>query len=135
MLAPFAFLAFAAGTLPLQSQSLRNTLAAVADTSASLRHWYSISGVSGEDSILVGIQKALDSITVNHTSQALLENKTAHYLRARLLTTRAAHSGDWLHAIPISSCGLRLIDDELTAATGSMPSQYRHVVSDITVKL
>jgi hypothetical protein len=36
MLASSAFLASAAGTLPFQSQILRNTLAAAEDTSASL---------------------------------------------------------------------------------------------------
>ena len=95
---------------------LRNTLAAVEDTSASLKHWYSISGVSGEDSIPVGNQKAF--IIVNHTSQTLLETQTAEYHRARLLATRAAHICDWLHAIPISACGLRVNDEALRVAVG-----------------
>ena len=33
--------------------------------------------------------------------------------RARLLAVTAPHSGDWLHALPISSCGLRLDDETI----------------------
>jgi hypothetical protein len=118
MLASSAFLASAAGTLPLQSQILQNTMATVEDTSASLKHWSSISGVSGEDSVPVGNQRVLDSIVVNHTFQTLLETETTPYHRARLLAAKAPHSGDWLHAVPISACGLRLNNEALRIAVG-----------------
>jgi hypothetical protein len=39
--------------------------------------------------------------------------------QARLLAVSAPHSGDWLHALPISSCGLRL-DDEAAVASPAM---------------
>ena len=38
--------------------------------------------------------------------------------RARLLASMAPHSGDWLHALPISSCGLRLDDEAIRVAVG-----------------
>ena len=38
--------------------------------------------------------------------------------KARLLAVSAPHSSDWLHAIPISSCGLRLDDDAVRVAVG-----------------
>jgi len=109
MLASSAFLASAAGTLPLQTQILWNTQTTVEDTCSSLKHWLSIFGLSSEDSVPVGNQRMLDSIVVNHTFQTLLEIQTTQYHRARLLATKAVHSGDWLHAVPISSCGLHTI--------------------------
>ena len=118
MLASSAFLASAAGTLPLQSHILRNTLAVVEDTSMSLKHWLSVSGTSDEASLPVGNQRAWDSVVVNHSFQTLLNTQTDKYHRARLLAAKAAHSGDWLHAVPISSCGLRLNDEAVRVAVG-----------------
>ena len=113
MLASSAFLASAAGTLPLQTQVLQNSLAAAEDTSTSLNQWLLISGVSGDDSLPTGNHRALDSIVINHTFQTLAENQTAQYHQTRLLAASAAHSGDWLHAMPISACGLRLKNEAL----------------------
>ena len=45
-------------------------------------------------------------------------NAEDSYTRARLLATSAPHSGDWLLAIPISSCGLRLDDEAIRIAVG-----------------
>ena len=38
--------------------------------------------------------------------------------KARLLAVSADHSSDWLHAFPISSCGLRLEDEAIRVAVG-----------------
>ena len=38
--------------------------------------------------------------------------------QARLLAVSAPHSSDWLHALPISSCGLRLDDEAVRVAMG-----------------
>ena len=38
--------------------------------------------------------------------------------QARLLAVSAPHSGDWLHALPISSYGLRLDDEAVRVAVG-----------------
>ena len=38
--------------------------------------------------------------------------------QARLLVVSAPHSDDWLHALPISSCGLRLDDEAVGVAVG-----------------
>ena len=45
-------------------------------------------------------------------------NKIIIIIRARLLAASAPHSGDWLHALPISSCSLRLDDDAVRVAVG-----------------
>ena len=118
MLASSAFLASAAGTLPPQSHILRNTQAAVEDTSTSLKHWFSVSGMSDEALVPIGNQRTLDSIVVNLTFQNLLGAQTDTYHCARLLAAKAAHSGDWLHAAPISSCGLRLNNEAVRVAVG-----------------
>ena len=49
---------------------------------------------------------------------ALLNRQTEDYHRARLLAVSSEHSGDWLHALPISSCGLRLDNEAIRVATG-----------------
>ena len=45
----------------------------------------------------------------------LLANSTS---RARLLAVSAEHSGDWLNALPVSSCGLRLSGEAVRVAVG-----------------
>ena len=63
-------------------------------------------------------QKAWDTAVVNHSFKAMLDAQTKPYHRARLLAASAAHSGDWLLAMPISACGLRLTDDAVRVAVG-----------------
>ena len=43
---------------------------------------------------------------------------TSTHLRASFLAASTQHSGDWLFAMPISSCGLRLGDEAVTVAVG-----------------
>ena len=40
------------------------------------------------------------------------------YNTARLTAVTAVHSGDWLHALPISACGLRLDNEAVRVAVG-----------------
>lgn len=40
------------------------------------------------------------------------------YNKARLAAASAPHSGDWLHALPVSACGLKLDDEALRVAVG-----------------
>ena len=39
--------------------------------------------------------------------------------KARYLASMAPHSGDWLLALPITSCGLRLDDEAVHVAVGA----------------
>ena len=48
----------------------------------------------------------------------LMERHTDTYDKARLLGASSKYSGDWLHAIPISSCGLRLDNEVVRIAVG-----------------
>jgi len=38
--------------------------------------------------------------------------------RARFLAAASPHSGDWLRALPIAACGLRLDDEAARVAVG-----------------
>jgi len=38
--------------------------------------------------------------------------------RARFLAAASPHSDDWLHALPIAACGLRLDDEAIRVAVG-----------------
>ena len=42
---------------------------------------------------------------------------SAHH-RASLFAATSQHSGDWLFALPIASCGLRLDDEAVRVAVG-----------------
>ena len=48
----------------------------------------------------------------------LLNKQSEPFHRARMLAASAQHSGDWLHALPITACGLRLSDDAVRIAVG-----------------
>ena len=43
---------------------------------------------------------------------------TDSFNRARLLAASAPHSGDWLHALRLSTCGLRLDNETVRVAVG-----------------
>ena len=115
-LASSAFLASAAGTLPLQTLILRNGSASNDDITHASNHWHSVAGLAISDSPPVGGQRVLDSIVVGHTFETLCNKQSTQYHKARLLAAAADHSGDWLHAIPISACGLRLSDESVRLA-------------------
>ncbi len=117
-LASSAFLASAAGTLPLQTLILQKTDIDEEDISRSLNNWKPL---SGQDPILSSEskQRSLDSRVSSHIFNNILESHNNSYHRARLLAAAAAtHSGDWLHAMPITACGLRLSDEAVRIAVG-----------------
>ena len=47
---------------------------------------------------------------------AVEESCTSPFQRASLLAARTPHSGDWLLALPITACGLRLEDEAVRIA-------------------
>ena len=63
-------------------------------------------------------QKTWDKPCIDKTYSTLLASQVDDQSRARLLAASAPHSGDWLHALPISSCSLRLDDDAVHVAVG-----------------
>ena len=49
---------------------------------------------------------------------SLLDNAPDDMARARLLVVLTKESGAWLHALPISSLGLRMDGDDIHVAVG-----------------
>jgi len=117
-LASSAFLASAADTLPLQDLILRSGLVMDESTASASTHWRSLAGLPEDNSRPAGNQRVLDAIVVGHNFQSLLSRQSSQFHKARLLAAAAAHSGDWLHALPLSTCGLRLSDDSIRIAVG-----------------
>src|ERR1700759_4354185 len=57
--------------------------------------------------------------TLHRADKATLMASAAdQHHRARLLAVTAADAGDWLFALPISGCGLRLDDESIRVAVG-----------------
>ena len=119
LLAPSAFLASAAATTELQSLLLPPG-GAFPDQGLdyALSVWSSRHSVSAPEACSQSRQKAWDGASVALSQSTLMEGHTDSYNRARLLASRAAHSGDWLHAWPITACGLRLSNDAIRVAVG-----------------
>ena len=63
-------------------------------------------------------QKTWDEPGIQADKAAVWNCATGDLDRARLTAVSAQHSGDWLHARPISSCGLRLDDEAIRVAVG-----------------
>jgi hypothetical protein len=121
-LAPSAFLASAAGTRDLQDMILRKCDASM-DSAVSnvLEQWtiaHGLADVLPPDGSSSAIQLEWDKPSIAADWAKLNASLPERHHQARLLAVSAPHSGDWLHALPISSCGLRLDDDAVRVAVG-----------------
>ena len=63
-------------------------------------------------------QSTWDRPYVNADISTLQMSAPDNHHRARMLAVAAPHAGDWLHALPISACGLRLDDETIRVAVG-----------------
>ena len=61
-------------------------------------------------------QRSWDMPSVDATFKFLFAAQLDGYHRARLISTKAPHNSDWLNALPIISCGLRMEDDAIRVA-------------------
>ena len=57
-------------------------------------------------------------MSIDTTFNSLLAAQPDDYHRARFPAVKIPHSGDWLNALPITLCGLRLEDDAIRVAVG-----------------
>jgi len=63
-------------------------------------------------------QQVWDKVSIDADVAKLMSSLPDRRQQARLLAVSAPHSGDWLHALPISSCGLRLDNEAIRVAVG-----------------
>ena len=119
LLAPSAFLASAAATLDLQAQILpQGVVYPDSGHDLALAAWLERFSALPPEGGAQGKQKSWDKASVAKGQAILLAHYTDPYNRARLLASKAAHSGDWLHAWPITACGLRLDNEAIRVAIG-----------------
>ena len=62
------------------------------------------------------IQKAWDGPVAANQKNLILARALSDVDKARLLAAASPHSGDWLHAPPITAVGLRLSDEAIRVA-------------------
>jgi len=114
-LASSAFLASAAGTRQLQDQILHRVSQANEIFDSCLLTRVNNGTQPPVDSV-IHIERAWDKVIVDAEFSDLLSRYSEPYHRARLLAAAATHSGDWLHTLPISACGLHLEDNAIRVA-------------------
>ena len=118
-IAPSAFLSAAHATRNLQCLILRGSALSFSQfEDAALRVWSGLANAAPPSGAEVVRQQAWDKIVVQAEFNRLLHGGSDDTSKARLLAVSAPHSGDWLHAIPIANCGLRLDDDAIRVAVG-----------------
>lgn len=112
-----AFLASAASTLPIQSSILASTNAMEDNyISSFVAKWQAVTGRVIESSALPVKQALWDQPCVQLDKEEVENALTDMEQKARLLAVSAPHSGDWLVALPLTSCGLRLDDEAVRVA-------------------
>jgi hypothetical protein len=118
-LAPSAFLASAAGTRDLQDLILRRTERSADDVfDRCLVSQLSKFPMLPPSGSAAGKQQAWDKAVVEAEFNILVNRYTNANHKARLIAAAAPHSGDWLHTLPIASCGLHLDNDSIRIAVG-----------------
>ncbi len=117
-LASSAFLASAAGTRRLQDQILHRVSSVNDEVFDNCLKTRTSGGIQPPDDSYIHKQRMWDKAVVDAEYNHLLSRYSEPYHRARLLAAAAPHSGDWLHALPISACGLHLEDNAIRVAVG-----------------
>ena len=120
LLAPSAFLASAAGTRDLQDKILPVAFPDQDEEYLRIQGvWSETSGVSApSEGASLKRQSSWDSAVCQRVRNSLMSNATDSHTRARLLAVSAELSSDWLHALPLSACGLRMDDNTIRISVG-----------------
>jgi Reverse transcriptase (RNA-dependent DNA polymerase) len=114
-----AFLASAAGTLPIQSLILGTSFQYEDSAYASARsHWLQIAGTSNPVTVPDRKQSHWDEPLLQEVLSSVSDALREPYDQARLRAVQAPHASDWLHALPIAAYNLRLSDEAVRVAAG-----------------
>ena len=114
-LALHAYLASAASTLPLQDAILSSCTGTSDPISESYRaEWCASFGAAPVEH--AGKQSTWDRPGVQSVKTQLQADLVEPCHKAAFLAAAAPHSGDWLAALPITACGLRLDDEAIRVA-------------------
>jgi len=114
MLAPSAYLASSASTLLLQQSILPDSIWMQGDQSvASTETPVQLTKILSANTTHL---KAWDRPVAIYQKNLILSRAPSDVDKARLLAAASPHSGDWLHAPPITAVGLRLSDEAIRVA-------------------
>ena len=114
-----AFLASAANTRDLQDRMLVACNVGVDTLVASTRGiWSSFNALHCPKDTDARRQRSSDEPNVTRDVNAICEGASSEMDKARLLASKAPHSSNWLYALPITACGLRLSDEAIRVAVG-----------------
>jgi len=110
MLAPSAYLASAASTLLLQQSILTDSIWMQGEQSVAFAEtlWTGLANSPKPSQQTQHIQKAWNGPVAANQKNLILSRAPSDLDKARLLAAASPHSGDWLHAPPITTAGLRL---------------------------
>ena len=116
-LAPSAFSSSSAATSVLQSMILNDRFmeTTISEIQAHTA-WKSLSNIDTPSGIEAYRQKSWDKPVVEALFNDLLSNLSSDREKSRLLAISAPKASAWLHALPISSCGLRLDNEAIRVA-------------------
>ena len=114
-----AFLASAASSAALQASILGNHVV-VPDSSVETARqtWSSMYDTDPPAGLSANLQRSWDTPIIQMDMRSVLVAASTAEDRARLLAIKSSHASDWLFALPISSCGLRLDDEAVRIAVG-----------------
>ena len=69
-------------------------------------------------SVNTASQRSWDAAGKEKDKQSVWDAASSLQDKARVLAATATHSGEWLYALPISACGLRLDNEAIRVAVG-----------------
>src|SRR6218665_887021 len=114
-----AFLASAESTDSLQAIMVGNAASTKVETREELKtKWSTASTTQSLEGPMALKQSAWDKPLLDKIVADLLDRQPEQISQARLKPISAPYAGDWLLALPIASCGLRLDDETVRVAAG-----------------
>ena len=116
-LAPSAFLASAVSTLEIQDAILAQTFHNP-EFAKAISAWQTLTKESPPIQTSQHKQRSWDDAIVKEIYSSLLVSATTDLDKARLMSVKQPHTGDWLLAPPITSVGLRMSDGEVRISAG-----------------